>query len=82
MGSTPLTALTEYRKREGLTKAALARYLGKSKPTVHRWEGGVRKIGVDELPHVVAKTGIPAKVLRPDLAEHTDTLQKIFSEAS
>jgi DNA-binding XRE family transcriptional regulator len=82
MGSTPLLPLTNYRKREGLTKADLARRLEKPKSIVHRWESGARKIGVDELPNVVAKTGIPARELRPDLVEQTDTLQKIFSEAS
>ncbi len=66
MGSSALTA---FRISKGLTSAGLAEFLGKPKPTVHRWESGARKIGRKTLSDVAAKTGIPARVLRPDLAE-------------
>lgn len=51
------------------TRAALARDLKVSKTTVTRWEEGKRRIDEDKLADVVEKTGIPARVLRPDLAK-------------
>lgn len=77
MGSTH--PLTSYREARGLKSADLARLLGESKTTVHRWESGARKIGREKLPSVAAKTGIPAKVLRPDLVEEAE---KLLSEAA
>lgn len=52
-----------------LSKAGLAKLLGRSRPTVHRWETGERKIGPESLSEVSQKTGIPKRELRPDLAE-------------
>lgn len=52
-----------------MSPADLARFLGKPRPTVHRWETGARKIGKDNLDVVSEKTGIPKRELRPDLAE-------------
>lgn len=52
-----------------MSSAALAKLLGVSRPTIHRWETGDRKISRDMLATVSAKTGIPVKALRPDLAE-------------
>jgi transcriptional regulator with XRE-family HTH domain len=52
-----------------LSQAALADLVDVSRPTVHRWEAGDRKIDIEKLPRVVEVTGIPARVLRPDLAE-------------
>lgn len=43
--------------------------LGVSKPTVSRWESGERKIADELLGKVVEVTGIPARQLRPDLAD-------------
>lgn len=63
----PSHPLTEYRARERLTKAALAKMLGVSKATMTKWESGTRSINVKRLPSIVAKTGIPAVDLRPDL---------------
>lgn len=52
-----------------LSLADLAARLNVGRATVHRWESGVRKIDLDILPRVVEVTGIPARELRPDLAE-------------
>lgn len=64
--------LKNYRESQSprLTKAALARELGVSRLTVHRWENGDREIGVNSLPKVSQVTGISKRELRPDLAEH------------
>ena len=61
--------LKSYREKHSLTRAALARDLSVSKTTITRWEEGKRKIDQDKVPHVANITGIPAKELRPDLAE-------------
>jgi transcriptional regulator with XRE-family HTH domain len=52
-----------------LSQALLAERLGVKRLTVTRWENGGRKIDASKLPDISAKTGIPAKELRPDLAE-------------
>lgn len=64
-------ALTAFREAQDppLSQADLADLVDVSRPTVHRWEAGDRKIDVDKLPRVVEVTGIPAAILRPDLAE-------------
>ena len=63
--------LTAYRKRQQppLTKAELAALLRTSRAAITRWESGLRKIDERLLPSIVAQTGIPARELRPDLAE-------------
>jgi len=61
--------LKVYRETRNLTLTALGRELGVSGVTVGRWESNQRAIGPKILPFVSAKTGIPAKELRPDLAE-------------
>jgi transcriptional regulator with XRE-family HTH domain len=65
--------------REGQTpamsQAGLAKLLKVSRPTAHRWETGARKIGIDSLPLVSEKTGIPKRELRPDLAEKLEEAQ-------
>lgn len=68
-GQQPLRALINYREREGMTPAELARFLEQPRPTVHRWETGARKISRLKLDDVAKKTGIPKRELRPDLAE-------------
>lgn len=55
--------------RAGLTQHGLAALLDVSRTTVARWEAGVRKTDRDLLQKIKAKTGIPARLLRPDLAE-------------
>lgn len=66
--------LTEFRTNQTpqLSKAGLAKLLGVSRSIAHRWESGERKIGLDSLPTVSEKTGIPKRELRPDLAEKLD----------
>lgn len=43
--------------------------LGKRRITIHRWESGKRRVGEADLAGITQKTGIPARALRPDLAE-------------
>lgn len=65
---TRLNPLEAYRRREGLDQSELAKRLKKPQPTVSKWCRGRRRIDVDNLPLVVKVTGIPARLLRPDLA--------------
>lgn len=51
-----------------MSQEALAQRVGVDRVTVARWEAG-RKPDVGLLPRLVEITGIPAGVLRPDLAE-------------
>lgn len=66
VGTHPLQV---YRASRQLSQEQLGRELGVSGVTVSRWENKTRFIGPKILPFVSAKTGIPAKELRPDLAE-------------
>jgi DNA-binding transcriptional regulator YiaG len=52
-----------------LSQGDLAAMLQVERETVARWESGVRKIRKERLPEIVRKTGIPARELRPDIAE-------------
>ena len=61
--------LKAYRFKHELSQAALADQLGVSRHTVIRWETGDRKVDRSKLAYVSQITGIPAKDLRPDLAE-------------
>jgi transcriptional regulator with XRE-family HTH domain len=65
-GNGPLIA---DRIRRGMTPAQYARFLDETPSNVHRWETGARKIGQGKLPKIAEKTGVPARELRPDLAE-------------
>lgn len=62
--------LKAYRSRQKLTQRGLAALLGVARETVGRWETGDRKTDRNLLTAISAKTGIPAKELRPDLAEN------------
>lgn len=64
-----LHPLIAYRQSQTppLSQEGLAKKLGKPKGTVSRWEAG-RLPDKDELPNITEVTGIPAHVLRPDLA--------------
>lgn len=64
-----IEALKKYREDKSLTQAALAKQIGVSTETIHRWEVGSRKPGKDVLPVISEKTGIAPAELRPDLAE-------------
>lgn len=63
--------LKNYRENQNpkLSQQALAKKLGVARLTVLRWETGERKINPSKLSDVEEKTGIPARELRPDLAE-------------
>lgn len=61
--------LQGYRERHELSRTQAAAQVPVSRTTWFRWESGARKIDQDKLPRVVEVTGIPAKELRPDLAE-------------
>jgi transcriptional regulator with XRE-family HTH domain len=63
--------LRAYRERQDppLNRRQLADLLGVSTASVSRWEAGERKPDEEVLLRIVKKTGIPASVLRPDLAE-------------
>lgn len=52
-----------------LSQQQLADLLDVSRVTVTRWESGARKVDQDLLPKVSETTGIPKRVLRPDLIE-------------
>lgn len=61
--------LKRYRDRLGITQEALGKELGVHGVTVSRWETGERNIGRHLLTAISKKTDIPARELRPDLAE-------------
>lgn len=62
--------LAEFRTRNGRqSQEALGEALSVTGVTISRWETGARKIDEAILPRVVEYTGIPATLLRPDLAE-------------
>jgi transcriptional regulator with XRE-family HTH domain len=73
-GKNPLTKFRED-QTPTMSKAGLAKLLEVSRPTAHRWETGARKIGIDSLPLVSERTGIPKRKLRPDLAEKLEEAQ-------
>ncbi len=77
-GMESLSPLKKFRDSQSpkLSKAGLAKLLGVSRPTAHRWETGARKIGPDSLTTVSEKTGIPKRVLRPDLAEKLEEVSQ------
>lgn len=51
-----------------ISQEALGKRIGVTRFTIMRWEDG-SPVDVDRLPAVRRETGIPAKVIRPDLAE-------------
>lgn len=61
--------LTTYREDRGLSRPALAEALGVSRMAVWRWEEAGRPIDIDLVAQIAKHTGIPARELRPDLAE-------------
>lgn len=63
--------LRKYRNRfdPPMSQTSLGNLIGVSKPTVSRWESRQRNIDVTLLLRVVSVTGIPARELRPDLAD-------------
>ena len=69
MNRQPLQVLTDFRTKNGMNHAELARFLNVGAPLAYRWETGARKIGSTKLDQVSRRTGIPKRELRPDLAE-------------
>ena len=67
--------LKTFREDNQLSKAGLAKLLEVSRSIAHRWETGARKIGPNSLSKVSEKTGIPKRMLRPDLAEKLEEAQ-------
>jgi len=61
--------LKTYRSEASMTQQQLAELLGVTRTTVARWEAGARVPDVVLLDEIAAKTGIPARELRPDLAK-------------
>lgn len=61
--------LRAFRTEKGLSQQELANLLGRNRITIHRWESGKRLPDKDDLSVITEKTGIPARNLRPDLAE-------------
>jgi DNA-binding transcriptional regulator YdaS (Cro superfamily) len=67
----PIPALRDFRARHDppLSLAAMARLIGVSAAAVSRWETGARRIDDCLVSKVERITGIPARKLRPDLAQ-------------
>jgi transcriptional regulator with XRE-family HTH domain len=65
----PLPALRDFRERNDLSLAALGKLLGVSAAAISRWETGQRRIDDGLVSRVEKVTGIPARKLRPDLAQ-------------
>lgn len=63
--------LRAYREsfRPKMSQAHLGKLVGATKTAVCRWESGERQIDPELLPKLVKATGIPARMLRPDLAQ-------------
>jgi len=61
--------LKAYRETAQISQEEFAHRLGVGRSAVARWETGARKIETSLIPKISAMTGIPAKELRPDLAE-------------
>lgn len=64
-----IEALKKWRENEGLTQGQAAREFGVAREQWAFWELGKRPIGKRKLPVVAQRTKIPARVLRPDLAD-------------
>ena len=67
-GNHPLRAFRKMHTPP-LSQGDLAGLLDVARETVSRWETNTRTIPTSMVPDVSARTGIPAKELRPDLAE-------------
>lgn len=61
--------IKQRRHEMGLTQRQLAKALDVTRETVARWEVHMREVDPDLLPKIAAFMSIPAKDLRPDLAE-------------
>lgn len=68
MDGTVGDLIRQCRESLGFTVQAFAQRLGTSKATVSRIENDKQPVSVEMLPKITAETGIPAEVMRPDLA--------------
>lgn len=57
------------RQKPLLSLEVLADRVGTTKPNLSRIETGKQRVSEDLLPKLVTETGIPAAILRPDLAK-------------
>jgi transcriptional regulator with XRE-family HTH domain len=64
-----VSTLKEWRKRKGLRQEDVAVRFGVSKPTISRLENGHRMPSLTLAVKLSKQTGIPIKLLRPDLAK-------------
>lgn len=68
MASKTAFFLKEWRERSGVTQEKVAGAVGKSVPTVQRWESGVRTPGIDDVQNIADFLMVhPADLLRPPL---------------
>lgn len=77
-----LHPLEAYRTENGLSRSDLASKLDVSRMAVYRWETGSRRVDDDLLQAVSDRTGIPKRVLRPDLFELMAEVQAETGEAA
>lgn len=68
----PLNPIKAYRKSHNppLRLEDLAARVGTTKANLSRIENGLQLVSEGLLPKLIAETGIPGNVLRPDLAKH------------
>lgn len=73
-GMEEIHPLRRFRKQQQppLSQKGLADMLEKDRVTVHRWETGKRLPEKNDLELITKTTGIPAREIRPDLAELLD----------
>lgn len=69
MSQTIAEIIIKYRADTGTSQQALAVKCKTSKATLCRIEKGRQGVSLELLPKLVKATGIPARELRPDLAE-------------
>jgi transcriptional regulator with XRE-family HTH domain len=69
--ATPIHPIRVYRLTQTppITLDVLAKKLGTKKPNLSRIENRLQRVSEALLPKIVAETGIPAAILRPDLAK-------------
>lgn len=63
------SALREWREKNGFSQEAAAKFLGWSRMTYIRWETGRRRPNAEQTRAICDKTGLPARLIRPDFAE-------------
>lgn len=64
--------IAEVRKARGLSQTELGRRIGKSEPTINRYERGNRKPTREVLNDIAEALGVPLKALFVDLSANGD----------